>query len=312
MAKRPRHIPARGWKDVLWRTYDGVNENNLFLLAGGVTYYVLLALFPGLVALVSFYGLAFDRAQVTQQVSAMSGMLPGAAQQLIETELKQIVTSSGKALSLGAVIGLLFALYSASRGMSGLMTALSAAYGQEETRSFVRFNLTAFGLTLAILGVGLVAIILVAVLPALVSASVFSSAFFKWALLILEWPVLMVVLITALGLLYRLAPDRNPPKWKWITPGAIIATVLWVIGSILFSAYVANFNNYNATYGSLGALVILLTWLYLTSFVVLLGAQINAELERQTRADTTVGPPKPMGDRGAFAADTLGKFSDSS
>jgi membrane protein len=308
-AERPQDIPARGYKDVLWRAWSGIGEKNLFLVAGGVTYSMLLALFPGLLALVSLYGLFFDRSQVEKQVAAMSGMLPQAAQKLISDELQQIVSSSHGALGFGAIVGLLFALWSASRGMSGLMSALDIAYGQEEKRGFFKFNLVAIALTLGLLLVGLIAIALVAGLPAIV-VSISSTSWFKWVVLIGEWPVLMIVVMSALAILYRFAPDRHPPKWKWLTPGAATATVLWIVGSIAFSVYVSNFANYNATYGSLGAVVVLLTWLYLTSLVVLLGAEINAEIERQTRKDTTVEPPKPMGRRGAYAADTVGETSD--
>jgi membrane protein len=311
-ARDPRQIPAPGWKDVLWRTYQGINDKNLFLVAGGVTYYVLLALFPALLALVFVYGLVFDRAQVEAQVGAMSGVLPEAAQKLIATELHQIVSSSGGALSVGVVISVLFALWSASRGMSGMMSGLDIAYGETEERSFIRFNLIALGLTLGLLVAGVIAIALVAVLPAVVAALQGGGAggIVKWVALIVEWPILLGVIMVMLALLYRYAPDRRAPQWRWASPGAIIAGVLWIVGSILFSVYVANFGNYNATYGSLGAVVVLLTWLYLSAFVVLLGAEINAEIERQTKRDTTGDGDKPMGQRDAFAADTVGPSYD--
>ena len=309
-AKHPHHIPVAGWKDVLWRSYQGVNEKNLFLVAGGVTYYVLLALFPALIALVSLYGLVSSPAQVEQQVNAMSGLLPGSAQQLIGAEMHQIASASGGALSFGAVIGVLFALWTASRGMSGLMSALDIAYGQLDRRSFVWFNVIALVLTFGLLVTGVVTIALVAVLPALVTAT-HTGSFFKWVVLIVQWPVLIVFLMTVIAVLYRYAPDREAPQWQWASPGAATAAVLWVVGSILFSVYVTHIGDYNATYGALGGMVVLLTWLYLSAFVVVLGAEINAEMERQTRVDTTTGPPEPMGRRGAFAADTLGQSYDS-
>jgi membrane protein len=312
-ASDPRQIPAPGWKDVLWRTYNAINEKNLFLVAGGVTYYVLLALFPALLSLVFIYGLVFDRAQVEKQVNAMAGLLPESARQLIATELHQIVTSSGGALSIGVVISLLFALWSASRGMSGMMSGLDIAYGEVDQRSFIRFNLIALALTLGLLVAGVVVIALVAVLPAVTTALQGSGGggLFKWVVLILEWPVLMAFMMFLLAVLYRYAPDRRAPQWLWASPGAIVGSLLWIIGSILFSIYVANFANYNATYGSLGAVIVLLTWLYLSAFVVLLGAQINAEIERQTKKDTTTDGGKPMGQRDAFAADTIGPAYDS-
>jgi len=273
--------PAVSWKGVLWRTFQGINDKNLFLIAGGVTYYVLLALFPALLALVSLYGLLFNPLQVETQVNAMAGVLPDSARELIGTELHQIVSASGGALGLGTVLGLVFALWTASRGMSGTMSALDIAYGEPETRSFLRFNLVALAMTLALLAGVLLAIVLVAGIPAAV-ASLGTSAggIFRWVAPIVEWPLLIVVLMTLLALLYRFAPDRHPPKWHWLTPGAIAGALLWILGSLGLRAYVANFANYNAIYGSLGAVVVLLTWLYLSAFAVLLGAQINAEVER--------------------------------
>lgn len=269
------------WRGVLWRTFQGVNDKNLFLIAGGVTYYVLLALFPALLALVSLYGLLFNPLQVETQVNAMAGVLPDMARELIGTELHQIVSTSGGALGLGAVLGLLFALWTATRGMSGTMAALDIAYGEPETRSFLRFNLVALAMTLALLFGMVLAIVLVAGIPAAVaSLGTNAGGIFKWAAVIIEWPLLVVVLMTLLALLYRFAPDRHPPKWRWLTPGAIAGTLLWILGSLGLRAYVAHFSNYNATYGSLGAVVVLLTWLYLSAFAVLLGAQINAEVER--------------------------------
>lgn len=285
----PRDIPLHGWKAIGKQAFADMSSRNLFLVAGGVTYYVLLAFFPGLVALVSLYGLVSDPRQVEQQVNAMSGMLPPSAQHLVSTELHSIVSASGGALSFGAVIGVLFALWSASRGMSGMMSALDISYGETETRGIIRFNLMALVLTLGVIAGGLIAVALVAFLPAVVTNT--RSGVIGWALLIGEWPVLFLLILTGLSLLYRFAPDRHPPRWRWITPGAGLAALLWIVGSILFSIYVSNFSNYNATYGSLGAVVVLLTWLYLSAFVVLLGALINAEAERQARKDRPIPEP---------------------
>ena len=292
-AGSPAQIPVVVWKDVLWRSYQGTNDKSLFLIAGGVTYSVLLALFPALLALVSFYGLLFDRSQVEKQVNAMSGVLPESARQLVAAELHQIVGASGSALGVGAILGVLFALWTASRGMSGMMSALDIAYGETETRSFVRFNFVALAMTITLIGGGLIAVVLVAGIPAAVeSLGRDVGGTFKWVALIVEWPILMVVVMTLFALLYRFAPDRHAPRWRWVTPGAAVATVLWIVGSVLFSVYVANFANYNATYGSLGAVIVLLTWLYLSAFVVLLGAQINEEVER-------VAAPSRRGRHGA-------------
>lgn len=310
-AASPWDIPARGWKDIVWRAYKETGRDNISIVAGGLTYYMLLALFPALAVLVSIYGLFSNPAELHQQMQSISATLPDGAQQVIGTELDQIVKSSGGALSLGVVVGFLFALYSASRGMSGLIMALNIAYEQHETRGFVRLYLLAIGLTLLVVAIGSIALLLVAGVPAVVQAIGLKTVT-KWLVYIFEWPLLLVILMGVLAVLYRYAPDRKEARWRWISPGAAVATVLWLIGSIMFTVYVSNFGSYNKTYGSLGALVGMLTWMYLSAYVVLLGAEINAEMERQTRRDTTEGAEKPMGSRGARAADTLGESYGSS
>jgi membrane protein len=304
-AEHPGKIPPGGWMDVLWRAWNEVSDANLFLVAGGVTYAVLLALFPGLAALVAIYGLVLDPSQVERQVSALSGVLPEESKQLLIDELHKLISTSSGTLGLSAAFGLVLALWSASRGMSGLITSLNIAYEEKERRGFFKLNLLALGLTIALVLGGLVVIALVAVLPAAVQLIGLRDAT-RWLLLGLEWPLLVVVVMFGLAAIYRYAPAREKPQWRWVSPGAIAATSLWIIGSIAFTVYVANFNSYDKTYGSLGGVVILLTWLYLSAFVVLLGAAINAQSEKQTRRDSTDGSPVPMGRRGARAADTLG------
>jgi membrane protein len=308
-ADHPGEIPPRGWKDILWRAWAEISDQNLFLIAGGVTYAVLLALFPGLATLVSLYGLAFDASQIEKQVAALSGVLPPQTQELLSVQLHSLVESSNGALGFAAVIGLLLALWSASRGMSGLITAINIAYEEKERRSFLRFNLLALGLTLGLVVGGILAIALIAVLPAAVRFLAVGSAT-KWLLLLVQWPLLIVIVLGGLAVLYRFGPDRDKPQWRWVSPGAITATALWIVASIGFTVYVANFNSYDKTYGSLGGVVILLTWLYLSALMVLLGAVINAQSERQTRRDTTEGEPRAMGHRDAHAADTLGGSTD--
>jgi membrane protein len=305
-ATDPRQIPPTGWKDVLVRSWGEVSENNIFLVSGGVTYAVLLALFPALAALVSIYGLLLDPAQVERQVAALSDILPQESTQMIADQLHKLVTASHGSLGISAAIALLLALWSASRGMSGLISALDIAYQQKETRGFFKLNMIAIGLTLLMLVGGTVIIALVGVLPAAIQIIGLESSA-KWLLLLLEWPLLIVVVMTGLAVLYRYAPDRKEARWRWVSPGAIVATVLWLLGSVAFTVYVTHFNSYDKTYGSLGGVVVMLTWLYLSSFVALFGAVINAQTERQTGEDSTVGQAKPMGDRQAYAADTVGE-----
>jgi membrane protein len=301
-ASKPQDIPPAGWKDILWRSWNEISDNNIFLAAGGVTYAVLLALFPALAAFVSLYGLLMDPAQIEKQVSAMGAVLPGEMQRLLGQELQRLVSTSHGALGFGAVLGLLFALWSASRGMSGLMSALDIAYEEKERRSFWRFNMIAFGMTFLFIMGGIIAIALVAGLPTVVQFMGLGGPI-KWLLLLVQWPVLIVLWLAGLAALYRYAPDRREPQWRWVSPGAICATALWIIASVAFTVYAANFSSYDGTYGSLGSVIVLLTWLYLTAFVVLLGAVINAQAERQTDQDSTTGPVMPIGARGARAAD---------
>ncbi len=239
-------------------------------------------------------------------MNSFSGVLPGSAQSLIGGELHTLVNSPNSALGIGVVIGILIALWSASRGMSGIISALDIAYGQKETRSFFRFNLIALVLTFGVIIGGLIVIALVAGLPAVLSGSG-ATATTRWVAYVVEWPLLIIFVMGMLALLYRFAPNRDEPKWEWVSPGAIVGTALWVVGSVLFTVYVSHFSDYNKTYGSLGAIIALLTWLWLSAYVVLLGAEINAQSERQTRRDSTVGRPEPMGQRDATAADTLGE-----
>src|ERR1700760_3531575 len=291
-ATSPHQIPMPGWKDILVRSWREASENNIFLVAGGVTYAVLVALFPGLAALVSIYGLLLDPSQVEKQVAAMSQVLPPESAQMIGDELQKLVTASQGSLSVSAGVALVLALWSASRGMSGLLSALNIAYDEKESRGFFKFNFVAIVLTVAMLIGGTVVIALVGVLPAALQFIGLHSST-QWLLLLLEWPLLIAVVMLGLAALYRYAPDRHPPRWRWVSPGAIVATLLWLLGSVAFSVYVSHFNSYDKTYGSLGGVVVMLTWLYLSAFVALLGAVVNAQSERQTQADPNANQLPP-------------------
>ena len=305
-ADSPGEIPPRGWKDILWRAWHEVSDQNLFLIAGGVTYAVLLALFPGLAALVSLYGLVFDTGQIEGQVATLSEVLPAQTQELLSQELHTLVQAAHGALGFAAIAGLLLALWSASRGMSGMITAINIGYEEKESRGFFKLNLIAILLTLGLLAGGIVAIGFVAVLPAAAKLLAVGPAM-KWLLLLAQWPLLIVLVMLGLAVLYRYCPDRDKPQWRWVSSGAVVATLLWIVASVGFTVYVTNFNSYDKTYGSLGGVVVLLTWLYLSALMVLLGAVINAQSEKQTRKDSTEGLPQKMGRREARAADTLGE-----
>src|ERR1051325_9661238 len=240
-AEHPGQIPSRGWMDVLWRAWGEVGDANLFLIAGGVTYALILALFPGLAALVSLYGLVFDPSQIEKQIGALSSILPAQTQELLSQQLHSLVAASSGALGFGAVIGILLALWSASRGMSGIITALNIAYEERERRGFFKLNLIALGLTLGLLAGGVIVITLIGVLPAAAQFLAIGAGT-KWLLLLVQWPLLVVLMMFGLAVLYWYAPDRDKAQWRWVSQGAIAATILWIIASIGFTVYVANFN----------------------------------------------------------------------
>lgn len=305
-ARRPSDIPSRGWRDIALRIKDQLDRDNVSVVAAGVAFYTLLAIVPALAAVVSIYGLVADPADVQAQLESVSHLLPQEAQGIISEQVQRIAASSGGALGLGAVAGLLLTLWSASKGMKTLITALNIVYDEQEQRGFIKLNLIALGLTLGAVVFLVVALGLIVALPAVLDSLGLGEtlrSLVAW----LRWPPLLLGVIVALALIYRYGPSRDPARWRWVNWGAVAATVLWLAGSVAFSIYVRNFGSYNETYGSLGAVVILLMWFYLTAYVVLLGAEINAEMEHQTARDTTRGPAQPRGQRGAYVADTVGE-----
>lgn len=307
-ATRPSQIPPRGWKDVLLRVKDQVKEDNVSLMAAGLGFYAVLAVFPALIAAVTLWGIVADPAELASQIESLMQPLPEDARQVIAPVLESATGRAGGALSIGFIVGLAGALYSASGGMAGMIQGINIAYDERESRGFVKLRGLAIALTLGAIVVGLIAIGLVVILPAVLDGlglGPVGEFLARW----LRWPVLAFLVVAALSMLYRNAPDRDNAQFRWLSWGAVVATVLWLIGSGLFSLYVTSFgdSSYNRTYGALAGIIILLLWLFLTGFVVLLGAEINAEMERQTHRDTTTGEEKPMGERRAEAADTVGE-----
>jgi membrane protein len=304
-AERPTELPAAGWKDILFRTVAEFSNDRLLLVAAGLTFYALLALFPAVTALISLYGLFTDPSHIGEQVRALSGVLPGGAVDIIGDQMTRTAAHSDARLGFGTVVGLGVALWSANKGMKSLFDALNIVYEEEEKRGFVRLNLVTLGCTLGTLVVLLLALAAVIALP-VVLEFVGLGALETW-LLLLRWPVLLVLVAAGLSVLYRLGPSREAARWRWLSPGGGVAAVLWIVFSVLFSWYVQNFGDYDETYGSLGAAIGFMTWIWVSSTVVLLGAELNAEMEHQTARDTTTRGPKPMGERGALMADTLGE-----
>jgi membrane protein len=305
-ADTPTEIPAKGWKDILWRTYEEFNKDRIMLLAAGVTYYALFALFPAIAALVSIYGLFADPVSIQNHLNALSGVLPGGALDIIREQVTRIASQGGGTLGLSFVIGLAISLWSANAGMKAVLDALNIVYDEEEKRSFIKLNLISLAFTLGAIGFLLIAIGAVIVLPIILKFIGLGSAG-EWLLAVARWPALLACVVFGLAVLYRYGPSRDKAEWRWVTPGGIVAAVLWLAVSMLFSWYVSNFGSYNATYGSLGAVIGFMTWIWLSSIVVLMGAEINAEMEHQTAKDTTEGSHQPLGTRGAQMADTVGK-----
>ncbi|HYF60542.1 MAG TPA: YihY/virulence factor BrkB family protein [Burkholderiaceae bacterium] len=304
-ADRPTHIPAKGWKDIALRVKDQLDENHLSIIAAGVAFYLLLSFVPALAALVAIYGVFADPAQIGERVASMGSVLPKEALEMIEEQLQRLASTSAQTLGLSAVVGVLLSLWSATKGTKSIIEAINVAYDEHEKRGFVRLNLIAIGLTLALLAFVIVSLALVAIVPLVLKYLGLGDGV-ETALSLLRWPLLLVFLMAALAVLYRYAPARDEAKWQWVSPGAIAAAVLWVIASAGFSIYVSRSDSYSATYGSLGAVAIMMMWLLIGAYAVLLGAQFNAETERQTKQDTTEGPDQPLGARGAYAADTVG------
>lgn len=308
-ADSPAEIPARGWRDVLARTAAEAKSDQVSLLAAGVAFFGLLALVPALVALVSVYGLVADPSDVSRHVGDLLGAAPAEMRDLVENQLEAVTERSSSSAGIGALVGIVVALWSASSGMKHLIDALNAAYDEEEGRGFLKVRGLSLLLTVGAIVFLLVAFGTLAIVPAVLEGSALGDAAQAF-IQVLRWPALALAFGTALAVLYRYAPSRDDAEWRWVTPGAGVATVLWLVGSGLFSLYVSRFGTYDETYGSLGGVVVAMLWLFLTALVVILGAELDAETERQTRQDTTEGRDRPMGDRDAHAADTVGPTAD--
>jgi membrane protein len=303
-AENPAQIPPRGWMQVTKRAWAEAKADNVPILAGGVAFFAFLALFPAMIAALTLYGLVADPAQVAAQVNDLAAALPESARPIITDQLASVTASSDRALGIGLVVSILAALWSASGGTMNLIKATNLAYDEDETRGFLKLRGTALALTLGAVVFVLLAVALVAVVPAVFDALGLGGIGLVVAQIV-RWALLVALVVAALAVVYRVAPDRDSPRFTWTSVGALVATLLWIIGSVAFSFYVNNFGSYNKTYGAIAGVIVLMLWLYLTSYIVLLGAEINAESERQTARDTTKGEPVPMGERGAEAADTL-------
>jgi membrane protein len=301
-ADTPSQISSRGWWNVAKRAAAGFSDDRIMAEAAGVTFYAMLALFPAVASLISLYGLVADPSKLTNDLQGLGGIVPGGGIQIITDQIKALTSNTQKALGLGFVIGLATSLWSANAGMKAFFDALNEVYHEHEKRGFVKLTIISFVFTLAVIVLLLLALVAVIVVP--IALNFVGLGSFTAALVSIgRWPVMLVAVALGLSVLYRYGPSRRAAKWQWVSWGSAFAALGWIAVSLLFSYYVANFGSYNKTYGSLGAAMGFMTWIWVSAMVVLMGAELNAELEQQTGRDSTVGGEQPAGARGAYKAD---------
>jgi membrane protein len=287
-AASPFNIPWKHWKGVLWRTARQVSEDRLFAIAAGVVFFALLALFPAITALVSCYGLFAKADTIHDHLSFVANVMPAEAYSIVQDQVARVVSKSGGNLSFAFVFGLALALWSANAGVKALIDALNIVYRQTEERGFIRLNLVSLAFTVGAIVAVLLAVGVVVVTP-LVLTRLGLTAMTEIIVEVVRWPAMMFAMLLGLAILYRYGPSRREARWEWLSIGAAIATLAWFGGSILLSWYFANFANYDVTYGSLGAVIGTMMWMWMSAIVILLGGKLNAEIEHQTARDTTVG-----------------------
>lgn len=305
-ADSPAEIPAPGWKDIAWRTYQQISEDRLLAVSAGVVFYGLLALFPAITALVSSYALIADPSTINDHLSLLAGVLPEGTYSIIQDQIGRVLAKGDVKLSAAFAFSLLLALWSANGGMKAIIDALNVVYDEVEKRGFVKLNAVSLAFTLGSLLAILTVIGLVVAAPIVLSTiglGAVGDAMLRFG----RWPALAAIVLLGLAVLYRYGPSRRTPKWKWISVGSVLATATWLAGSALLSYYLSNYGNYDATYGSLGAAIGLMMWMWMSTIVVLFGAELNSEIEHQTKQDSTTAGGAPIGTRGAKMADTVGQ-----
>jgi membrane protein len=304
-AETPSQIPARGWKDILLRVYHGISDNRILLVAAGVTFYSLLAIFPGIAALISIYGLFADPGTVAGHLDTIANVAPGGAVDVLREQMTRLASQGGTTLGVSFVISLAISLWTANSGVKAIFDALNIVYGEEEKRGFLKLNVVTLFVTLGIVAFILLTLAAVVAIPVALTYIPLPEVI-ALVVKIGRWPILFALVTMALAVLYKYGPSRTEPRWRWITWGSVSAAIVWLAASALFSWYVASFGSYNKTYGSLGAVIGFMTWIWISIIVVLVGAKLNAEMEHQTVHESTTGQPKPIGRRGARMADTVG------
>ena len=306
----PTKIPWRGWKDIVWRTVEQISADRLLLIAGGVVFYGLLATVPAITALVSMYGIFTPASTINAQLSFLADVMPAGAYQLISDQVVRIAGNSDGKLTLAFILGLGIALWSANAGVKAIFDALNVVYDEDEKRGWIKLNAISLSFTFA--GVVVLILILAAVvaLPLVLAFVGFAAQQQAGWLSLLRWPVMFALVVFGLAVLYRYGPSRQHAKWRWVSVGSVFAALSWIALSVAFSWYLSKFADYNATYGSLGAVIGLMMWMWISTAVVLIGAELNSEIEHQTARDSTIGVEKPLGARGAVMADTVGAAQD--
>lgn len=304
-ARKPSEIGWRGWYEIGRRVVRNVARHNVSLIAAGVALFSMLAIFPALNVAVSLYALFSSPANIIAHIEPLRQLLPVEAFDILTAQLADLSGAKQSTLNLTLLVSVAVGLWVSRKGAGALITACNIVYGEYEKRSF--WGLMLLSLLFTVIGVlGFVALGLLAILLPIILGMIPMGEFLETLLRVLRWPILAVLFILVLECVYRFAPSRDNAKWRWVSVGAVVAALLWIGASIGFTVYVQNFANYNETYGAIGSVIILILWFYLSAFVVLLGAEINAEMEHQTTRDSTVGEDRPMGQRGAYVADTMG------
>jgi membrane protein len=305
-AASPEEIPEKGWRDILSRVRQNLGRDHTSVVAAGIGLHGLLAVFPALAVIVSVYGMFASPQDVANDLQFFLGVLPADAAKLLTAQLQSLAATRNHTLGFGAVAATLLALWNSRKGVGAVMTATNIAYKEQDQRSFLYKLLLSVAFSLAAMLIFAVMLLVGVAVPALLQAAHLGRGA-STAVLVLRWVLLWSFAVLGFSFAYRYAPDRQRPKWRWVTLGSVVAASVWILGSLAFSEYVRSFGSYGKTYGALGGVIVLIMWFYLMGFTIVLGAEINAEAEHQTAVDTTEGPPAPMGKRGAYVADTLGR-----
>lgn len=301
-AQWPHQIPLDGWKDIGKRVWQEMKVDHVQIVSAGVAFYFFLSIFPTIVAAISIYSLVLEPSQIEEQISRLDLLLPEKAFGMITDFLHPVIEQSRKEIGWGLIVSILISIWSANKGTNALFQGVNIAYDEMDNRNIFKKNLLTLIFTLGGLVLGLISLLIIIFFPLLIDKLGLPSGI-ENVLTWLRWVILGLILITSLSMVYKIAPNRRSPRFRWVSWGALLGTILWLGGSMLFSWYVSNFGSYDDLYGSFAAVAILMLWFFLTSFIVLMGAEINSEMEHQTRYDTTVGEERPMGERNAYHAD---------